>query len=368
MAEMDDPGLETTNLDDAVTKKQEPAQPVERSGDGAAVKKMRGNKVAPADCNSSTEQHTKGWQKPRRKSSTVTKLMLLKRATKEGSTVRPFDQALADKGIFQRNLPSTVYTVMILIFLSSRDERSAWSNVVRHTFVPACLSCTAQFVYAYYIRNTVVMGAGDLQPHCSNCSFVLQCVALYAFLGLSVEQFLSRLEMHLWIQMFPKSKKFETLELQKYFDESSPGSSPALVNGKKYVMHRPVSGIPRHALAMLYILVFPMMLAPSILVTWGGSGALLRSNDNHGLIFNSVAAIFILELDSYTYRLLIWPTLRSAVEAMPPLNRGAGEGQCAPTRKFIVTHYALLISLFILALCVPIYVLWCPDESWAFTF
>ena len=70
------------------------------------------------------------------------------------------------------------------------------------------------------------------------------------------------------------------------------------------------------------------------LVLFGGSGAVLRSGNDFDLVLNSVAAIFVLDIDDHAYALLVPTSSRMLVSRLPSLTIDPGGGGGALLRAF----------------------------------
>ena len=157
------------------------------------------------------------------------------------------------------------------------------------------------------------------------------------------------LNMHLWLNMFHTSNKHEGLMLQKYRDK--------LQN----THHRPTTGITRGARAFFYLFALLPELVTTVFVLVAGSGAVLRSANRFDLVLNSVAAVFVLELDNAFYLLLIPQSARNGTEGIPPLNKAGGEGGGCKggLRQWGIVFWPWLVFATVVVLDVPLYQGWC---------
>ena len=85
-------------------------------------------------------------------------------------------------GIYQRNMPRTVYSAVILDYLCEQSACNGLCVVLRSTFLPLALTATAQVVFASYLGVGVDAAQGDLAGDCNGTSFILKCVAMFTFI------------------------------------------------------------------------------------------------------------------------------------------------------------------------------------------
>ena len=264
----------------------------------------------------------------------------------------PFDPAKANEQIAgenQRVLPQNVYAALILAYLACEDASTAVIMTVIVAALPVILSFVAQLVLAHYLLQGVAHVDSDLALDCSATDFGLQAIALSAFVGMALRHAIDVLNMHLWLNMFHTSNKHEGLMLQKYRDK--------LQN----THHRPTTGITRGARAFFYLFALLPELVTTVFVLIAGSGAVLRSANRFDLVLNSVAAVFVLELDNAFYLLLIPQSARNGTEGIPPLNKAGGEGGGCKggLRQWGIVFWPWLVLATVVVLDVPLYQGWC---------
>jgi hypothetical protein len=269
-----------------------------------------------------------------------------------GDPFSPEQQNIENLGVFQRELPKNVYAAVILVYLNGETASEGFVRVIRSVSVPLVLCTVAQVTLAAYLRAGVLEVQGDLAPDCTETTWWLRCVALFAFVGLCVQHMIMTLQMHQWLELFPRSSSHAQLQLQKFISKDA---------STRHVVHRPVTGITVCERVAFYTFVLCPLLLSTCFTLWAGSGAVLRSGSDFDLVLNNVAAIFVLDLDDYAYLLLLPQTIRNATEGLPPLNRGVEEGgMCwAMMRSFGINFYSWIVLAVILAIEWPTFYAWC---------
>lgn len=309
-----------------------------------------------------------------------------------GTEFNPEERYAKEVGIFQRNLPKTVYSAVILEYLCEDTAGRGLRIVLRSAVLPLALTAVAQVVFASYLRLGVIEVQGDLAGNCHGTSFVLKCVAMFAFVGLVAGHLLQVFEMHMWLNMFGstltyerlKIKKYETRDPQRAVEEarakqrcsSGPMVGPMpkvrreasrqiaheMSTPDVHVVHRPVSGLRRIERFMFYIFILMPSFCATCFVGWSGAGAVMRASNDVDLVMNSVAAVFVVELDNYAYNLLMPPTIRNKTERLPPLNMAIKEGSHFAMHEFVVNFYSWVVSFLIIGASIGLYGVWCGFE------
>jgi hypothetical protein len=278
----------------------------------------------------------------------------------QGEPFSPATMNQAEAGQFQRVLPQSIYSAFILLWLNADTRCLAFFGSAACTLLPLVVTVGAQTVLSYYLLLAVRDVDGDLAPDCAGTPFLLQAVALTAFVALIVQEAAQVLDMHLWLQMFKSADVHEMMKLQKYKEHIDV---PEEVRGKNQpasiesIVHQPTTGITRGSRKLLYLLVLLPNLAITGLVMAAGSGAVLRSSNRFDLVLNTVAAIFVVELDDIFYFLLLPHSTRSLIEDMPPLNRSVEQSGWA--NSCIVGFWPWFLAGLIVFLDWPLYQAWC---------
>ena len=76
---------------------------------------------------------------------------------------------------------------------------------------------------------------------------------------------------------------------------------------------------------------------------------------------NSVAAVFVLELDQFACKILMPPTMKNMTENIPPLNFPIGHGTFFPLRAAVVKFYSFVMTGAICILSTIIFQTWCGE-------
>ena len=282
-----------------------------------------------------------------------------------GEPFSPAERNQAESGQFQRVLPQSIYSAFMILWLNAESYSGAIGASFMFTLLPLVATVGAQVILAYYLLLAVKEVDGDLAPDCAGTPFLLQAVALTAFVALIIQEATQVLEMHLWLQMFKSADVKEEMRLQKYNEKIEVPLSLEMIDGKfskvktlDLVVHRPTTGLTRCERAVMYLLVLLPNLAITGLVMVAGSGAVLRSSNRFDLVLNTVAAIFVIELDDIFYFLLLSHSIRSFLEDMPPLNRSMEE-RGSYRRTCIVSLWPWFLVGLIVLLDWPLYQAWC---------
>ena len=281
-------------------------------------------------------------------------------------------QENGEAGNFQRVLPQSIYSAFLLTWLNSDTFSGAIGQSLLFTLLPLVATVGAQIILAYYLLLAVKDVDGDLAPDCAGTPFLLQAVALTAFVALIVQEATQVLDMHLWLHMFKSADVHELMKLQKYKEKIEVPTSWSTkdmtlqADGEvtfdkmktlEVISHRPTTGLTRCERAVMYLLVLLPNLAITGLVMAAGSGAVLRSSNRFDLVLNTVAAIFVIELDDIFYFLLLPHSTRAYLEDTPPLSRTAGgTGAC---QAMVVTLWPWVLTGLIVLLDWPLYQAWC---------
>ena len=281
------------------------------------------------------------------------------RLVEVGAPFNPEERNEDTLGIYQRNVPRTVYSAIILEYLCEQNATDGIMVVVRTALLPLALTMVAQLSFAWFLRLGVLDVQGDLADTCFESSFWLRCVALFAFIGLSIGHLFQVVEIHLWLSMFKTSAGYEKLMLQRLhtLDHSQVTRD---TDSSNRAVHRPVSGLMKVERVCFYLFLLIPSAFSTMFVMWSGGGALLRAQNDVDLVLNVVAGFFVVELDNYAYTLLLPPTIRNKTENLPPLNLGLKEGNCFRARELVVNYYSWIVSALISAASCCIYAVWCP--------
>ena len=129
--------------------------------------------------------------------------------------------------------------------------------------------------------------------------------------------------------------------------------------------HLPATGITRCQRAFFYVFALAPPVLVTVLVLIAGAGAVLRSGNRFDLVLNTLAAVFVLELDDIFYRILVPKSSRNLTSGLPPLNRQdktltAGAGQAVSGCGFVLmTIWPWWIAIIVVVIDIPLYKAWC---------
>ena len=279
---------------------------------------------------------------------------------RDGAPFRPMEQMMLSHGTMQRVMPMNIYAAFILTWLSSPTVEFARILTIWQTLPALSVTIVLQVTFGMFLYGAVLDADGDLARTCDHSTVWLRWIALSAFTMLGLKELLDAWNMHLWLQLFPRSISHQPLELQNNLRASrAPGPG---WERTKVSVHRPTMGIPRLARASFYAFAIIPNVASSVLVLIAGSGAVLRSANDFDLVINSVAAAFVLELDALVYTLLIPASTKALSQGLPPLNSVVGENKplMFAMRVCVLGFYTVFQIAAVVMFDLFFYLGWCP--------
>lgn len=122
---------------------------------------------------------------------------------------------------------------------------------------------------------------------------------------------------------------------------------------------RPAFGIPIWKRSIFYLLLF-CKLAVAVALLYFGSAYIVMAKDNENLILNTVAMLFIVEVDDVLYVLCVNDMVKNVVEDFPQLGRDWEESMekaCFYSTVSLFTGY--LVPLALVIICVLLSHHWC---------
>lgn len=265
----------------------------------------------------------------------------------------PDDKNTEDMGMYRRKLPANVYTATIVCYLNRPTASAGLSKVLVYLALPVSMTLVVQTSFSYFLVEGV--RHGRLASSCAGTSFYLRCLALSAFVCLSLRDLLHIVETHQWLQMFRAVASHERLRLQQTLTPLRYSEDAGEEVELKLITRQPISGITCCARASFYALALAPWLFVWLLVVIAGSGALLRSSDNVNLVLNSVAAAFVLELDDMLYPLLV----PHSVRIMTDLDSFPIHANETTWLWWTTELFAFIVTAAVFALDVPLYGVWC---------
>lgn len=258
-------------------------------------------------------------------------------------------------GLYERSLPCTIYAHVVVSWLNLRHGSLAeFVSVEMPLVAPLLLSVTAQVSFAAYLDAAVWDASGDLGTDCNDTSTWLRWVALMAFICLVVKDVVETWELYLWLSMFRSCQMHERLQMQRYRHSTL---------SLEFVVTRPVSGITPVARGCFFILLIAKLaIAPIVLLS--GSGAVLRSGNDFDLILNSIAAVFVIQLDDTVCEMFIPRVFKRLLVGLPALTPNPSTGSWAVLKALGTMLYSFLYLLVTLALSFALVLLrWCREEN-----
>jgi energy-converting hydrogenase Eha subunit G len=252
----------------------------------------------------------------------------------------PAIKNLKEGGRFQRQMPESIYSAVIIgwLTLNSAAFQPApqWRRLA-HVFYGALLAALAgsivlQLGFAFYLYRAVHGDADGDERALSDCtasSFTLRTLALSAYVGLVVNDLFQTYEMHRWLRLFPTAStmaEYLLLDQQSFkYYIPHPRPRPGMSEEQRWVAMEEtrivtLSGFTRAERLAFYALSLAPKLLTTLAVLVAGSGAVLRSADDFDVVLNATAATFILELDDAMYALLVPEQLKRVCGQVPPIS------------------------------------------------
>jgi hypothetical protein len=244
------------------------------------------------------------------------------------------------------SLPPTIYSAPIVLTLTAepnqRGNRFDYLLMIGPVWLAVALSAFLQLAFSYFMLSamvdTIVSEDGEvavisdgLVPECGEGTTdpLLRVVAHVTFAALVLADMIETYEMHIWLSTLPGSKSPEKMCLLRFTEKEPPA-------GGKNTVVVPVSGIcfADRLAFYLFSVVLKFVVAFACLIA--GTGAVLRSADDFGLVLNAVAATFILQIDDAIYLLLVDEESRKMTAAMPAITKrvtAADGGTCERDEK-----------------------------------
>ena len=142
---------------------------------------------------------------------------------------------------------------------------------------------------------------------------------------------------------FRLSPKFKALRVRKLYEKDKEVTRRWQERSHKDPKDRPwvvqpTTGITLGTFLYFYLVGVLGKLVTTATVLLAGSGAVLRSGNDFDLVLNSVAAIFILDIDAFGYKFFVPNALkRVMIQTLPPF--GLQQSRVSKLHKGLVHIY-----------------------------
>ena len=263
----------------------------------------------------------------------------------------PMLRAKEELGDHDFRLPESIYGAVIAAVISSSNlaERVAFvGSAVFGLFA----SYVAQVAFISYLQNVLVTPDEDnIMSNCEGGDPWLRTLAVTAFSSLVLKDFTQTWNMHVWLSFFPSCSQHEALLVQRF-----QYARPMMYAGRVY---RPVSGLTLGERCFFYVCILAGKALLAVYIGYVGAGVVLRSKDDFGLVMNSLAAGFVLELDDFSFKFFMPSTLRVALTSVieRPFGRAGEEAGLLVT--MLNLFYTILVSLSLAVAVALFYTAWC---------
>lgn len=260
----------------------------------------------------------------------------------------PQRAALQRAGTYSVGLPPTIFSASIVALLNSGNDCCLfWTRdipVFIATLVSLNLQCGLTLRIAWMqFDETVELGTCYLGGQLS-----VRVACMVVFTMFLFGELMELVDMHYWLSMFQPSHKHTPLRIRDYEDKSGNHVS------------KPVTGVTCLVRFLLYFFVFfPKFLMLIALLIFGIPYiAYARTNTN--LLLNTVALLFVAEIDEMVYKFAISKMYQDTL-VVPALGRTEEEKArciemvwCGALRSYVL--------FFMLAISVPLsYLFWCQN-------
>lgn len=257
----------------------------------------------------------------------------------------------AAHGDFTYTLPESIYSAVIVSMLAPTTFAERLVNSVS-AFISLTVSYVAQFTFISYLHKVLDDPDEDnVIGDCTGGDTYLRVLALSCFASLVLKDVLQTYHMVRWLAFFKTCDAPEPLVVGRF-----RYTRPLLYTAYVY---RPTSGITRGQQLVIYpsVIIGKALLAAYI--GYVGSGVVLRSPDDFGLVMNSLAAGFVLELDNFAFAFFLPPTLSVFLTASieHPFGRAAEEAGILYT--LLGLGYTVIIGAGLAVVVVALYAAWC---------
>lgn len=248
-------------------------------------------------------------------------------------------------GSYSITLPNTMYGAAISAMLNvSCDRRFLWPRdipVFLFAWIAILLQC-GFVVYLAWLQLDDSIAAGT----CAAGNFFVRLAVLTVFTMYMLGELMELLDMHFWINIFRYAHRHIPLQIREYQDKAG------------FTVFKPITGLSYLMRFLLYILILIPRLVMLMALLIFGVPYIAQAKTNDNLLYNTVALLFVAEIDEIVYRFAI-PKMLQETLVTPPLGRPEEERSrcfemmvCGTTRPYVL-FFMLIIGVALL------YLFWC---------
>lgn len=206
------------------------------------------------------------------------------------------------------------------------NECSLWSGCFAYLVASGpwllllAFNCTIQALFVYYIGKLVheLIASGDVAAFAAEdmpatslycpAEAPLRLAAVVTLTCYSFGEIFETLDMYWWV-MYMKTTP-NTEQMQVLYDVES--GEPTEI----------ASGLSKWFKWFVYLCIILPKFAIGVLLWWYGASYVAMSENNSELILNTVAVLFVLEIDDQLYKVTVPSAIRAVFEALPPVKTG----------------------------------------------
>lgn len=227
----------------------------------------------------------------------------------EGEPKGLMSWSTAELGCSPLGLPHNTYGAALVAVMSSGSGGSGgtWDFYVGF-YLPVALGLLSALAFQVAITYGLYLTVGsgdDMSCHGGDIFVRLSCLTIFTFSCLT--DLTETLDMHRWVQRLPHSSLMQPLQLQKF-------------TKNREVSCRAVTGITTSQKLFFYVcLLLPKLLVVAALFSYGAP-YVLHAPDNENLILNSVAMVFVVDIDDIVFGFTMTSDTKAMMDSIPPLS------------------------------------------------
>eukprot|EP00931_Biecheleriopsis_adriatica_P028475 TRINITY_DN16966_c0_g1_i1.p1 TRINITY_DN16966_c0_g1~~TRINITY_DN16966_c0_g1_i1.p1 ORF type:complete len:302 (+),score=46.42 TRINITY_DN16966_c0_g1_i1:41-946(+) len=217
-------------------------------------------------------------------------------------------------GIAPLRLPSTIYGAAISTLLLLPEDFS-WLQCVLIAvpmWMGAILTMSIQVYICFHIVGLI---DPDQVCHSEDADSILRIMGLLLFEALMLNCAKELLDIHRWLSRVPSAPRHRMMRMQRFKDIVHQEADRKF-GTDTMVANKVVTGITPWERLFAYTLVISKLLVLGLLSHYG-AGFVLKSLDNETIIMNSVALVFIIEVEEYIFTLVQNRTIAAYLDNMP---------------------------------------------------
>uniref|UniRef100_A0A7S2H708 Uncharacterized protein n=1 Tax=Zooxanthella nutricula TaxID=1333877 RepID=A0A7S2H708_9DINO len=252
-------------------------------------------------------------------------------------------------------MPPTIWSAAMLVYLTE-----GWGSILLAVLVQLAGTVTIQGYATYEIA--LIMSERDREHdlRCTVRDFWLTRVCSIVFIMLVLQDLKETYDMGRWLSRFPRAKQWTPLRLREYVSHS-PGNATEL---RRHTAMKPVSGVTTFGRCCTAAAVLVPKMSIGLTILYYGSAYVMSAHDRDSLLQNSVALVFVLEIDNAVYELFIPNHLKQLVLKIQeyPIGLSSAEFDDAYAAKYRCFGLVGLPLILIGLLCFLDWK-WCVDTS-----